>query len=174
MNFNDLCFPKPSKFIKKSTPKSIKKLIDLYIGFWSIFHPFWVPKWVPKWSKIWSKINQKINQIFNAFFIDFGSILASNLGVHWGSGGDLLVVLLGSWGHLGANMAPRALQEALMAWFWSALGAIMEGLGCQLGGFGLPTWWIWAPAGWFPTGWTSQLLASFTVQARWRNGPQGN
>ena len=88
------------------------------IDFWLIFDPCWLPKSNQKCYKIWSKINQKINQIFNWFFIDFCSILGANLGVLWGSGGHLLVVLLSCWGQLGPT--------------WSNLGQLGANLG-QLG-----------------------------------------
>ena len=51
--------------------------------------------------------------------------------------------LFGSWGRLGAKMAPRALQEAPRDRF-------LGDFGLQLGGFGTPTWWIFDPTmdGW--------------------------
>ena len=99
--FNDFCFPKTSKFIKKSIQKSIKKLIKFYVDFWLILAPFWLLKWSQKWSKIYSKINQKINQNLKLFFIDFGSILGSNLGAPGVPTNRLLGHLVGSWGQLG-------------------------------------------------------------------------
>ena len=61
--------------------------LDVNIDFWSHFcanlAPFWHPKYTKIHPKIDSKRHQKIDQFWYRFFIDFGSVLGSNLDPCW-------------------------------------------------------------------------------------------
>ena len=71
--------------------------------------------------KIDPQTMQKITMFWIAFFIALGSIF----GRFWGGPRGVLECtfgqLFGSWGHLGAKMAPRPLQEASRIDFGSIL-----------------------------------------------------
>ena len=130
MDFNYFCFPKPSKFIKQSTPKSIKKVIDLYAGFLSILAPFWPPTWGSTggpvgtfWWSCWA--------------------LGAILGPTWPQEPSKRP----SWPDFEAILGPRWPQEPskrpswpdfAVFWVpsWRVWGANLVDLGCQLDGFG--------------------------------------
>ena len=109
--------------------KSIKFVIDFGIDFWLILDRFWKDFGSQNPSKIDQKMKQKNRYFLDRFWIDFSSIWGAKMG---GPGGVLKFTfwcLFGSWGHLGAKMAPRPLQEASgtdFGWFLDRFWLIFE------------------------------------------------
>ena len=155
--FNDFCFPKPWKIIKKSLPKSIKNLIKFCIDFWLIFDPLWLSKSTQKCPKSVQKSNKKSS----IFWIDFLSIFAP----FWAP----------TWHHFGTMLAPCSLNLASLGTTssnltnlgptWSQLGQLGPNLEakCRQNGSNLSSTWVNLGSKWMNFG---QFWESFWFQNR--------
>ena len=79
-----------AKIDKKSMQKTIKILMPLRIGFFMNFCRFWMANGrmlasqIEDFSNFWpSKRPSKFHRFLHRFFIDFSSVLASNMGPSW-------------------------------------------------------------------------------------------
>ena len=112
MNLAFGAFSKASKFKQKSIKNQSKMWLYFWSDFWSIFDRFLIDFGSQNPSKINPKTMPKHTLFWIAFFIASGSIFEG----FWGGPRGVLErtfgQLFGSWGHLGAKMAPRPLQEA--------------------------------------------------------------
>ena len=82
--------PEPIRSSSRCSESTIfqKSAFQVDIDFWCDFPPNLAPLWRPKlkiFLNFWvSKMLSKLHRFSHRFFIDFGSVLASNMGPSWG------------------------------------------------------------------------------------------
>ena len=77
----NLVFPREKQCFFETSPFEVN--IDFCCHFDANLAPFWHPKSTKIHPKTDSKRHQKIDQFWDRFFIDFGSVLGSNLDPCW-------------------------------------------------------------------------------------------